>query len=168
MVMRRDKILILVIFIAWFSTCQAQTRAEKRAAKEAEIEAQVKTSIESNHINIIIDRIIPAKDPARSTLDGYSLKISNDTLNCYLPYIGQMRSSMFDPGEMSIVFKDQKITLFKAIGKKGIYLIAFETKSAKNLEGFLFNIEIYPNGSANIGVAPHGRDQIAYHGELKY
>ncbi len=170
--MKKIAFLILTSFLISFSTCCAQTkaltRAEKRAAKEALIEAKVKEIIESNCIKIVIDRIMPATSPARSSLDGYALQISNDTLNCHLPYIGQFKSSVFDTSGMSIEFENQVIKPSKAFGKKGVYQIVFETKSQKNLELFVFNIEIYSNGSSVIAIAPQGRDHIVYHGNLKY
>lgn len=163
-------IKLLLIFISLFSVSigYSQTKAGKKAAGTAKIEALVNKSVNDNKIEIIIDRIVPFRGTSKSTLDGYFLRISNDSLSCHLPYFGQMQTAIFDTDELSIIFKDYTIQLIKKTGKKREHKLSFELKSSKSLEIFVFNIDIFPNGNTTINVAPSERDHIMYYGKIKY
>lgn len=163
--------LFLATFILFTSSvASAQTKAQKRAAENARIENIAKEAFENNEFVIIVDRIFPVGGSAKYTSDGYFVKISGDTLNCFLPFFGSAHSPAVYSNNLSIDLKDEIVKVVKGETKKGEYTFNLEvlsSKDQKSNEIFKFYISFYGNANASINLISGNRDSMSYHGKLK-
>jgi len=143
-------------------SCSVQAGRSGRAEREAGIEASVNKAVESGKLKLTVHRIIPAYYPAKTSVDGYFLSISRDTLNCYLPYIGEMRRAVYYPVNLGFEIENQKIEYQKTVIKGG-YRFTFDVKSDKTHETYSITLELYLSGFASISVFTNYRDNISYY-----
>ncbi|EKD31205.1 MAG: hypothetical protein ACD_77C00369G0002 [uncultured bacterium] len=168
--MSRFFLFLTAFILITFSSATAQTKAQKRAAENARIENIAKEAFEKNEFVIVVDRIFPIGGKAQYSSDGYFVKISGDTLNCYLPFFGSAHSPAVYSTNLSVDLKDEIVKVVKGETKKGEYtfnLDVLSSKDQKSNEIFKFYISFYGNANASINLISSNRDSMSYHGKLK-
>ncbi len=166
--MKAFKILLLIILSAVSLTITGQEIPDKKAEQREKVALAVKNTFESGKIEIVIDKIIPKSRINVDVTGDYEIQIKNDSLTCYLPYIGESLLAPADPSKIRIEFKDEKLSIQKSNPRPGIYLIKFTTKADVGIETFSFSITIFESAFCIINMIPSDRDYITYHGTLKY
>ena len=132
--------------------------------------AAVSSALDNKDFYIEIERIVPKKMPPKETLDGYTISIKDNTLNCYLPYIGEVRYSFTNDNAIAIDAKNVPVNMKVTMNPphKNCYaFIEFTFKSKYNSEIFYFMIDLYKNGTSYIKVESQYRDLITYTGRLE-
>lgn len=137
----------------------AQSKAE-RAEKEKQV---VKELLESKQYIIEVDRAIPMSGRSRHLTTNYTLEIKGDSVNSYLPYFGQAYSVPYGGGK-GLIFEAPVSDYRLSFNKKGVAQIHFKSKTDE--DNFTYSIEVFPNGSTTINVAPVNRQSISFYGEL--
>jgi hypothetical protein len=114
---------------------------------------------------ISVSRMNPMGYPSKDVDYGYSLKLSNDSVHLYLPYMGRAFQLPYGGGD-GLNF-DEPIKGFKSRTlKKGGYRISFTTRH--EMSTYQFYIELYPEAnSAYISVVPSNCEAISYLGRLE-
>lgn len=163
--------LIITLSTLLSSSLSAQnTREERKEAKEkkeASIARQVDSLIQSGTFTIEIDRILPSRGPAKNTNDGYLLKIEDNTLSTYLPYIGQATNLSYSAAaNPAIEMNEAPVTIEIKKSQKDKYTLSFSSKTEESNERCDFTIDIFDNGSSSIYLTIVGRDPISYTGTI--
>lgn len=143
---------------------KARLKAEKKANEKA---ALIKTITDKN-IVIGISRIYPMDSPARNTSDGYTLRLINDSLSCYLPYFGSSKTPIYGGQNLAIEAREQKVDPQGGYDEKSdsyVYRIPFKNENTR--DAWICSIQIFTNGAANIRMEGVSRDPISYSGKLK-
>lgn len=162
------KLLTYFTVIVLVSSCgatAAEKKAEKKAA-EALYAQKIDEAIKSMDFTIEITQIIPRSFPSKITQDGYTIEIKGNTVTTYLPYFGVSRSSIAPSDEQSINVKKQEVIYGRDFSKPGQYKLSFTAMSGKDKWEFV--LQIFDNGSVNIGCRCTDRDSMSYLGEIVF
>lgn len=100
------------------------------------------------------------------TLDpGYGFNLKKELLSVYLPYFG--RAYNVSPGDANnggIRFESKDFYIKQSTIRKGNTLLVITPKDQK--VNYVFNLEIFKNGSAFLSVDSSDRQPISYDGNL--
>ncbi|RHJ93508.1 DUF4251 domain-containing protein [Parabacteroides bouchesdurhonensis] len=148
----------IVLFVGGQSLF-AQTKKEKRAQKEL----QVKEVVNNGQFTIDVNRAIPMNGRSINLTSSYSLELRGDSVFSYLPYFGQAYSVPYGGGN-GLRFKEPVKEYDLSYTKKGVARIKFHVRA--NEDNYTFNVQIFPNGSATIGIVPVNKQSITFYGEI--
>lgn len=145
--MKKALLTLPFLLLPWL--CPTSTMAQQQA--------------ESVAFSIDVNEMIPLRYQSRMLSYGYSIEVRNDSLSCYLPYMGQVQQPELDNSGLD--FKSPLLALKSAKGKKGQTNIVLICK--KNFITYQFNITVLPTGKCYIRLTPSNADGISYEGELR-
>lgn len=96
---------------------------------------------------------------------GYGFNLRKNLFSVYLPYFGRAYSS--NPGYASnggIKFESKDFTLKQSVTKKGntLFIITPNDQNAN----YVFNLEMYKNGSAFLSINSNDRQPISFDGNI--
>ena len=149
--------IVLSIIMTGCSSVRGLTKEEKVAK-----EASLRDAIENRAYTIEVDRMIPMSGSSRTLTSLYSLEINDDKVKSHLPYFGRAYSVPYGGGQ-GLIF-DSMITDYKSsFDSKGKAVIEFKTSTKE--DQFVYNVEIFTNGSTSINVKSNNRQQISFHGK---
>lgn len=163
------RLLLFMIVVAGVVTTldlfASGDRKDKNKQTKAKFGQQVESSLESKNYEIVVDRVLTSKGATHNLTSGYSLKIDKDSLYSMLPYFG--RAYSIPSGGGSAMIFDAIVTEYRVKdGRKGAKKVRLRARSEE--DSYLFNIEIYSNGSCNIFVSSNNRQAISYFGKIKF
>lgn len=98
----------------------------------------------------------------RQVSGGFELKISGDSLSCYLPYIG--RAYTVSPGEGGMNFTSASIEYKAKEKKKNNWEISIRPKDRDDIRQLI--LTIYNNGYARLFASSNNRQSIHYYGYI--
>ena len=112
---------------------------------------------------IDVHRMIPMAYRSHSLDPGYSVEVRNDSLICYLPYVGQNYTA--NPvGGVQLDFAVPIHSREQREGRKNSQVIRF--RCADGAAAYEFLITLWPNGRANVDVMPVTAQRISYDGKV--
>lgn len=117
------------------------------------------------NFTIEINRIIPQSGPAKVSTDGYTLKIKDSKLTCYLPFIGSSDFGGFGENP-AIDVNDQAVTITSEKNEKK-ECTSYKFKCADKTDtNWDFNVQVYDNGTAYINCTCGSRSPMSYQGSV--
>ncbi|WP_319266603.1 DUF4251 domain-containing protein [uncultured Draconibacterium sp.] len=162
------KIILLSFLILSIAAVNAQdkelTRKEKKAQREAMLTEQTKQLVETNEWQFYASQMIPANGRSRNLSTPYSVVLQDETVDSYLPYIGEAYTSQYGSNESPLIFEKPVEDYSIEDAKKDGYTIKFSAKNNNDKIDFTFYIT--KTGSASLRVTSINRQSISYHGEL--
>ena len=158
-------ILMLFAVAATLLSCTGpRLTAEQRAAKDRAIAQQVVDGVNQSRFLIDVNYMQPLRGPMRQLSSTYSLEVRGDTLVSYLPYFGQAWNVPFGGGK-GLNFTAPITAMQAEQTPKGDIRVAIETRNEEDL--YLYYIDIFPNGSADITVHSRERERISFTGQMR-
>lgn len=167
--------LLYVLIIGLISSCLTQKEKAEQTAIVQKIITQkdfkfVATSAQPqrtnyffpfNNFNFIINPMIT------QNLNGfYSLTIKSDTLDCNLPYFGQVNQSLaYNSSDQGIKFISNNFSYDQKEKKDGNYSITIVPKERQRANKLYLNIS--PDGSASLNINFNDRDGILFYGNIQ-
>lgn len=109
-----------------------------------------------------IDMMEPMGYPSRS-VDDFFLTMRGDTLDLYLPYMGEVYSPSFDDDGLN--FKTVAEKLVRSKDKKGNDMLCFDARH--NGIMYSFRITLYKKGRSYVYLMPSNAQSISYSGSWK-
>ena len=96
---------------------------------------------------------------------GYSLKVSGDTVHCYLPYYGRAYVAPMTPDESGIKFNttDAKYSVKEKKSSREIKIVASNAKG----RSITLNLDIQASGQASLRVNDPDLSVISYFGNVE-
>lgn len=164
-----QKVLILILSALTICSCGASyqaARAQRNAEKEAE-RAAIAQALENADFILEVTRIIPRGFPSRISTGEYQLRLEGNVVTTRLPFFGVSHEAAYGGvDDISIVFEKEKVTLLKDFsnGAKGEYRYQFT--GGKGKDKWTVNLQVYDNGSANIGCTTTGGRYMSYFANL--
>ena len=151
--------VMMMVVTLGFASCASSNAVSKRERAQA-----VKKQIEDRQYTIEVNRALPMGGRARELTPTYALSIKGDTINSYLPYFGVAYSVPYGGGE-GLIFEATITDYTVNFDAKGTANITVRTRSKE--DSFVYQINIFENGSTTIYVTPTNRQAITYHGNVK-
>lgn len=139
--------------------CVASVKAQNLTS------TQVKQKLDEKHFSFQPLTMIPQEGSTKHLTPGFSLKISGDSLNCYLPYFGQAYSAPIGTNDAGYNFTSTQFDYAVVSRKKELYQVKIKVKDkTSNPE---FDITVYNNGTAYMQANSSNKQSITYNGYIK-
>ena len=137
---------------------------QERAEKRNEIRGAVAEAVESQQIRIGISWMNTLKYGSKSVTPDFFLELKGDTLNSYLPYMGQAYRPTMPSQSEGLNFEVPAQSVKKSHPKNNKWI--YEISARTNEDNYKYVVEIYDTGKATIHVSSTSRDPISFDGEL--
>lgn len=151
--------LIGIVLMIGGQSLYSQNKKERKEQKAKEI----KEMIEGGRFTIEVDRALPMGGRSVNLTTPYSLEMRGDSAISYLPYFGRAYSLPYGGGD-GMRFEESITDYQLTFDKKGTAQIKFVARTKE--DAFHFDVKVFSNGSATIGVTSANRQNITYQGEL--
>lgn len=157
-------VLGLIAFNVSAQTDKANT-AKIIAEKKYVFVATSAMPMNSTEINNILSRM-PGGSGGNINLTGsnYDVRITADSIACYLPYYGRAYAAPMNNDDSGYKFKSKKFTYSATKRKKGGWEININTKDVK--DNVRMSLSISENGYATLNVISNNKQSISYNGYL--
>lgn len=157
------KLTLIFLMLIIFSSCATQKEKQTRVTL-------VDSLIKSNDFKFVAQQANPLRGGLISSrltqLDGsYFLKISKDTINCYLPYFGVAQQAPYGSTENGIQFISTAFSYDKINKEKGSYQITIIPKNTEKASKLFLSIT--ESGYAILNVNSNNRDAISFTGNIE-
>lgn len=124
-----------------------------------------KTIIDSKQYVFEPTTMTPSRGGSKHLTSGYFLKIANDTLKVYLPYIGRSYSASMNGSDAGFDFTSTNFSYAVTEGKKNSYVIDVKTKG--EMYNTDFTLTVYDNATAYLRANNSNRQPVSYNGNIK-
>ncbi len=156
--------LIALVTVLLVSACgTALQTAEERRAEEHKTAQLVQGKLNSRSYRIDINYMIPLRGRAQA-VNSYSIRIDGETLHSHLPYFGVSRQSAYGGGN-AFSFEEKILDYSDTVTAPGRRTIKATVKTDEDI--FVYTLNIFENGQADITVHCRNRDDISYRGMLR-
>lgn len=144
------------------STGFAQREPDKATSVK---KVPIENLLRSRHFMFTAQNANPMRGPVRALTTPYELKITGDSLQCDLPYYGQVYSLPINPNQNVLEFLSTKFSYSLSIHRMGRYELNIQPRD--NQEVQQLNFTVYENGSAYLNVNFANRDAITFNGIIQ-
>lgn len=137
---------------------------QERAEKREQVRGAVAEAVESQQIRIGISWMNTLKYGSKSVTPDFFLELKGDTLNSYLPYMGQAYRPTMPSQSEGLNFEVPVQQVRKSHPKNNRWQL--EIMARTNEDNYKYLIDIFDTGKATIHVSCANRDPISFDGEL--
>lgn len=155
---------ILALSAMPLAGCAALSRTpEEQAADEARIEQIVAQRLEARKYQVSVHFMRPARASARAVDTSYGITVNGTHLVSYLPYFGVAYNVPYGGGK-GLNFESE-IDEYVESARRDRRIIEFTTHNDEDI--YLYHLEVFPNGNADLRVRSRNREQIDFQGNLE-
>ncbi len=154
--------IYFITALAFISIISQPVLAQNNSAKKTDKEVLIKNLLDSQRFTFVPQSMSPLRGGFRNITSYYDVKISKDTMRCYLPYFGQAFTASIGSTTGPMDFVSHNIEYALSPAKKHGWNIAIKPKDKPEIQQFLFTV--YDNGTATLNVTSTSRDAISYSG----
>ena len=137
---------------------------QERAERKAEMQKAVNEAVAKRQWHVDVTSMNALRYGAHRVTSDFFLELRGDTLQSYLPYLGQVHvAPMASPSQglnFEVPVMDYKVNSSKA------HVSEIELKVKTQEDMFNYYIELYDTGLAHIQVRSLHRDPISFDGQL--
>ena len=144
--------------------CAGCASQQERAARRALVRHAVAEGVDSRQLRININSMSPMRYNTRTVSYGFYLHISGDSVESYLPYMGQVYRTPVVSSPQGLNFDAPIVDYQHYQPKSGLWRIDFTTSSEE--DHYLYSIEVHDNGTALVRVRGEYRDPISFIGDV--
>lgn len=156
---------LILTFISYtiLASCASQKEKQDRVTL-------IDSLIKNNDYKFVAQQANPLRggliSPVLQQLDGsYTLKVSKDSINCYLPYFGVAQQAPYGSTENGIQFISTNFSYNKTADGKGGYQINITPKNTDKARTLYLTIG--KSGNATLNVNSINRDAISFTGNIE-
>lgn len=153
-------ILVLTAIVILGFSCKAGDSLTKQ-----EVITKLTEKIESTNYTFVPQTALPMSGKSISLDYSYSLKVSKDTINSYLPYFGRAYTAPISPTDGGIKFTSKDFDYSVTKNKKGIWDVSITTKDT--LRKYSLSLSIGDTGYATLVVNENNRQPISFYGKIE-
>ena len=157
--MNKFVFILTSLLLVSLTACHTGSRLTKE-----EMARQVRTSIEERHFTIAVDWMRPYGGMPQHVNSNYELKINDDELDSYLPYVGEAYHVPYGGGK-GLNFKAQIRNYSATFAGNNGYIVECDVP---NDDVFYYRINIFNSGKAIIDVWARDRNPISFQGEMVF
>jgi hypothetical protein len=148
------------LFFLLLLSCISVSFSQDATSKSTEI----KNLIDSKRFVFEVQSTLPQRGITKHESLGFFLKVSGDTLICYLPYYGRATMPTMNPGERPLDFTTTNFEYSVEERKKGGWQISITPKDQKNVRNM--SLTVFDNASTSLYVNSNNLDPISYQGSI--
>lgn len=134
-------------------------------------DSQIKTRIDSlariPKINFKANQAIPTSFKPVTLTYGYNVRITKDTVECYLPYYGRAYTSSYENmDDTGIKFVSTNFDYKMELQKKGAYNITIKPRDSR--KKYILYLTVESSGYGSLQVTDPDRQPISFYGTIDY
>ena len=152
-------IFCLVTVAVMVTSCVTQ---QERAERKAQTQKAVTEAIASRKLHIDIKSMNALRYGVKTVTPDFFLELRGDTLQSYLPYMGQAHTAPMMSPPQGLNFEERVHNYLVSKLKAGRTQIELDVKSEE--ESYHYFIDVYDTGDTYIYVKPLNRDPISFDG----
>ncbi len=153
------KVCLILTGISLFLCCASQ---QQLAERREQMQKAVNEAVEKGRLRIDITSMSTMRYGTRTVTPDFFLELRGDTLQSYLPYMGQAYQAPMTSPSQGLNFEEPMLS-YKLLARKP-HLSRIEIKVRTQEDIFLYGIELYDTGQAYIQVRSQNRDPISFSG----
>ena len=156
------RVLITMVCVLAFG-CATQ---QERQQRQAQVRAAVQEAVAKRNLCIEINTMDTQRYGTRHVTPDFFLKLRGDTLQSYLPYLGQAyQAPMMSPSQ-GLNFEEPYSNYVERHPKSDLSVLELSVRTREDLYHYV--IEVYTSGRAFIYVRSQHRDPISFSGECAF
>jgi len=159
-VIQKMSIYLLLVLSQSAFTASAQ---ESKDSKDS-LKTTTKDWVEQRNFVFVAERAVPMGKPSRQLTSEYTLTVSGDTIDCYLPYYGRSYSAPIN-SEGGIKFKTTDAGFTISPKKKDGWDVLIKPKEVPDVQEL--RLSVYSSGSATLQVSSTNRQMITFNGYVR-
>ena len=130
-----------------------------------DVDPAMKSLIESGNFIFKLQSVSPMKGGFIPQNPGYSVTMSKDTVDCFLPYFGRIYNPSYASSDSGLKFVSTRFEKETEARKKGGWNINLKFRDTKNVSKMMFTT--FENGKTTISVICKDRETISYSGYIE-
>ncbi|MCR4602199.1 MAG: DUF4251 domain-containing protein [Prevotella sp.] len=156
---RIGQVLLLAMVVLLSACATQQQRAERRAATQQAVEK----AVAERRLHIDVTSMNTLRYGSRMVTPDFFLELQGDTLNSYLPYLGQAYQAPMAQPAQGLNFRERILQLQESRPKPHLIHFDIDVKTKEDVYRYL--VDVYDNGKAAIRVQSQHRDAISFDGD---
>ena len=156
-VIQKMSIYLLLVLLQSAFTASAQDSKDS-------LKTTTKDWVEQRNFVFVAQTAVPMGKPTRQLTSEYTLTVSGDTIDCYLPYYGRSYSAPIN-SEGGIKFKTSDADFTISPKKKDGWDVLIKPKEVPDVQEL--RLGVYSNGSATLQVSSTNRQLITFNGYVR-
>lgn len=158
---QRMLVALAMVTVALLSNgcATSQTRAERKA----QTQQAVAEALTNRHLRIDIRSMSTLRYGTRPVSYGFYLTLKGDTLESYLPYVGQVYRTTVYSTSQGLNFEAPILSYRETHPKADFSRIELQVKTSEDV--YVYILEVYDTGKAWIRVRAQNRDGISFDGD---
>lgn len=164
--MKKLLIVAFVFQLIFFLGCKAKELTPEQQAKMEEYAEK----IEKPGFTFTAVNAQPMRGRTINLTSEYTLRVSKDTIDAYLPYFGRAYTAPMNPSDGGIRFRSTDFVYKSEQKKNGMYEIVIEPKDVDNnnmLRGLLLRLSVGVSGYGTLNVQSTNRQNISFYGTIE-
>lgn len=157
--MKMKKLCIVILGVLLIGCATQQERQRSKALTRI----AVAEAISKRHLHIEIRSMLTQRYGSRNVTPDFFIELRGDTLQSYLPYMGQAHQAPMSTTPQGLNFEEPILGLRESHPKSN--LTRFEITVRTREDQYFYDIEVYDNGRAFIHVRSQHRDPISFDGD---
>ena len=151
-----------VVAVAVAGCASSQERAERRE----QTRRMVAEGIAQRRLRISVNSMSTLCYGTRMVSADFYVELKGDTLDSYLPYLGQVYHSPVVSTPQGLNFEAPVLAYRES--RPGADLTRIELTARTQEDTFLYILEVYSNGKAYVRVRGQNRDAISFDGDVNW
>lgn len=149
-----------ILFVFLLSGCKSGDSLSKQ-----ETISLMNEKIASSRYTFVAQTAIPVGGRSVNLDNSYSLKVSADTIESYLPYYGRAYTAPMSSAEGGIKFVSTDFDYSVSDKKKGMWDVSIETKDVSTR--YKLFLKIGDSGYGTLTVQETNRQSISFYGKIE-
>ncbi len=159
--MKGIRIIFILMVTALMGSCATQ---QQRAEEKARMQETVVEAVSKKQWRIDVTSMSTLRYGSRTVTPDFYLELRGDTLQSYLPYLGQAHQAPMVSPSQGLNFKAPITKYEERKPKAHLSQIDIDVKTQEDT--YHYRIEMYDTGQAYIQVRSQHRDPISFDGRM--
>ncbi len=154
------KAIVALLFI--FSGLNIAYAQDSKQEKKVQKTAEIKQMVNSKNFVFKAQFALPMGGSSFQLTSEYDVRVSKDTVICYLPYFGRAYSAPMNPSEGGIRFTSKDFIYTATNKRKGGWDIVIKPKDVRDIQQLTFYLS--ESGYGSLQVTDNNRQPISFNG----
>ena len=143
--------------------CGAAGKVSNQSTEDSENAKLIGQVLDSRSYKIDVSWVSPLRGPGNALTGSYSVTVDGETLDSYLPYIGDASYIPYGGGK-GLIFKEDIDKYEDAGWEKESRTITISISNEE--DSYVYKLTVFDNGRADISVNCRNRDSISFSGQM--
>jgi len=160
----KKTIISMVLAAMLIAGCATQQQKEQRKEQREMMRKAVAEAVATRRVHIGVTTMNTMRYGSRTVTPDFFLELRGDTMQSYLPYLGQAYQAPMVTPSQGLNF-EAPVVNYRLSTKGNASQLEMDVKTKE--DSYHYRIEIHDTGQAYIHVRPLQRDPVSFNGYLE-